>query len=77
MANGGASNPSLSKIDVTTRTILNQILGSTSSTLIEILYSDFGIQPTKTRMLTANWLEARYLIKLSYKPQKSIYQQAQ
>jgi hypothetical protein len=28
-------------------------------------------------MLTANWLEARYLIKLSYKPQKSIYQQAQ
>ncbi len=74
MAYGGASNSSLSKIDVTTRTILRQILGSTRSTPIEILYSDLGLETTKNLM---HWPAARYLIKLSHKPQHAYYQQVQ
>lgn len=62
-AYGGASNSTLSKIDVTTRSILRQILSSTRSTPTEILYSELGLEPTKIRM---HWLAARYLIKLSY-----------
>ncbi|KAI9559471.1 hypothetical protein GHT06_013463 [Daphnia sinensis] len=74
MVYGGASNSSLSKIDVTTRTILRQILGSTRSTPTEILYSDLGIETKKNRM---HWLAARYLIKLSHKPPHANYQQTQ
>jgi hypothetical protein len=74
LAYGGASTSTLSKIDVTTRSILRQILGSARSTPTEILYSELGLEPTKIRM---HWLAARYLIKLSYKPTHSNYQQAQ
>jgi hypothetical protein len=71
---GGASNSTLSKIDVTTRSILRQILGSTRSIPTKIIYSELGLEPTKIRK---HWLAARYLIKLSYNPTHSNYQQAQ
>ncbi len=70
IAYGSAAKSNLSKIEVVVRAILRIILGSKSSTPIETIYADTGIEPVLFRK---SWLSMKYLVNLGHKPNNSLY----
>ena len=71
IAYGSTSKSKLLKLEVVTRSILRIILGSRTSTPIEILYAETGTEPIPDRRYC---LGIRYFLNLNQKPCKSYLQ---
>ena len=73
IAYGSAAASNLKKLDVISRAIIRIILGSRSSTPVEMLYTDLAAVPVQSRR---QWLSRKYLINLSSKPFGSTFTSA-
>jgi hypothetical protein len=73
IAYGSTNKTNLLKLEVVTRSILRIILGSRTSTPIEILYAETGTEPIPDRR---DWLGIRYLQNLNQHPENLTYKTA-